>query len=315
MSTEPPTAPLFREEALRHHAAGQAAEGEILRVSPVWAERCYRLLVAAIAAAALYAVLGTVGEYTSGPAVVRMAGRTELHAPSAGIVRSVEVQPGQPVEAGAVLVRLNDAEPRAELARAEQEFELQLVRMMRDPSDEAARTALTALRAQRDLAAARLEELAIRAPRAGVVADVRVGDGARVAPGDPLLSLTARGEGCSLVVILPGHAAPQIGPGTPLRFEVAGHPYVYQDLAVESIGAQVLGPAEVRRSLGPDVADALVIEGPALLVEARPASCTFTSGGVALPYVDGMIGRAEARLDAESILFTLVPGLKALREL
>jgi membrane fusion protein (multidrug efflux system) len=315
MSTEQRARPLFREEALRHHAAAQAAEGEILRISPAWADASYRLLVVTVVAALLYVVFGTLDVYAGGPAVVRMAGRAELTATSAGVVRAVEVRIGQPVEAGAVLVRLNDAEQRAELARVEQEFELQLVRVLRDPSDEPARSALTALRAERDLAAARLEELLVRAPRAGVVTDVRVAEGLRVEPGDPLLSLAGRGESCSLLVLLPGHAAPQIGPGTPIRFEVSGYPYAYQDLAIESIGAQVVGPAEGRRSLGPGIGDALPLDGPVLLVHARPPSCTFTSAGATFSYSDGMVGRAAARVDSESILFTLVPGLKALREL
>jgi membrane fusion protein (multidrug efflux system) len=314
MSTEPRKRPLFHEEALRARVP-EAAEGEILRIAPVWAEWCYRVLVLVVVAALIYVTFGEISVYAAGPAVVWMKGRTDVTAPSAGVGRAVEGRAGQPVEAGAVLLRLNDAEPRAELDRVDREIELQLVRMLRDPTDDAARSALTTLRAQRELAAAHLEELVIRAPRAGSVIDLRAREGQRIAPGDPLLSLAGRDDRCSIVALLPGHAAPQIHPGTTLRFEITGYPYAYQDLEIESIGSQVLGPAEARRYLGPGNADALAIEGPVILVHARPPSPTFVSQGVQFAYFDGMVGRAEARLETQSILFTVIPGLKALRGL
>jgi membrane fusion protein (multidrug efflux system) len=312
MSSEPQKRPLFREEALRARAPG-VAEGEILQLSPIWAEWCYRVLVVIVLAAMFYVTLGELSVYATGPAVVWRGGRTALTAANAGVVRAVEVRVGQSVGAGAVLLRLNDAEPRAELERVEREFELQLVRMLRDPMDDAARSALTTLRAQRELAAARLEEFVIRAPRAGAVVDLRVREGQRIAAGDPLLSLAGTDDTCSIVALLPGHAAPQLQAGTPLRLEITGYPYAYQDLEIESIGSQVLGPAEARRYLGPGMADALTIEGPVVLVHARPPSSTFVSQGFEFAFVDGMVGRVDARLDSESILFTILPGLTALR--
>jgi hypothetical protein len=63
-----------------------------------------------------------------------------------------------------------------------------------------------------------------------------------------------------------------------MRLEVSGYPYAYQQLVIDTVG------------------DHLVADGRTL------------------DYYDGMHGRAEARVRAESILVTLFPALKALRE-
>jgi membrane fusion protein (multidrug efflux system) len=71
-----------------------------------------------------------------------------------------------------------------------------------------------------------------------------------------------------------------------------------------------VGPAEVRRFLGQDLADTVQITGPVVLVQAPLPATTFISSGRTYHYYDGMPGTAEARVRTESILVTLVPGLK-----
>ena len=61
---------LFREEAVRHHRAGQRASGDVLRLSPRWAAAASWSLYAALAGCTLFAALATVDEYVAGPAVV-----------------------------------------------------------------------------------------------------------------------------------------------------------------------------------------------------------------------------------------------------
>ncbi|MGZ3460180.1 MAG: efflux RND transporter periplasmic adaptor subunit, partial [Archangium sp.] len=56
-------------------------------------------------------------------------------------------------------------EETATLERIQREFELQLVRVLQDPTDEAARQALTSLRAERELAVARQRARTLRAPQ------------------------------------------------------------------------------------------------------------------------------------------------------
>ncbi|HEU4407280.1 MAG TPA: HlyD family efflux transporter periplasmic adaptor subunit [Polyangiaceae bacterium] len=300
---------IFREQAAR--AAGARPEGDLLRIAPRWTGRAYGLLIAAFAAGAAFCALGTLHEYAAGPAVVWVAGRVQVTALTSGTVDAVEVRPGQRVEAGQPLVRLASVVEAAELARVDREFELQLAKALRDPSDQAARAALTALRTQRDVASARLEQLTVRAPGAGVVGDVRIWPGQLLRAGDVALALEGEGRRCGVLAMLPAHYRPQVHPGMSLRFEVTGYRYAYQDMTVTAVGAQIIGPGEVKRFLGQEIEDTLKLEGPVVLVEAAPSSPTFTVDGRSFEFHHGMNGVAEARVRTESILVSLWPGLRA----
>ena len=302
---------LFRKEAIAHYA-GTRTEGEILRLTPRWTAWTFGLLVAVFVAAVLYAILGTMDEYATGIALVRVDGRAELTARQAGIVAGVEVEPGQRVAAGQILVRFHG--DVAELERLDQEFDLQLMKTLANPADEAARQSLTSLRAARELARARLEEKLLRAPDAGVVSDVRIRSGQSLAAGDPVLSIITSDANFRVTAVLPGQYRPRLRVGMPLRIEMTGYHYAYREITIESIGDEVVGPAEIRRTLGPELGDTLPIDGPVVLVTARLPSRTFTAQGREYAYFEGMQGRAEARVDSESIAAALVPGLKAILE-
>lgn len=302
---------IFRREALEHQARPQH-EGHLLQLAPTWTHRAYWLLVMVCLAAAVYSVLGQVNEYAPGTAIVKLEGRIDVTARSAATVESVEVRPGQRVRAQQVLVRLYFAGEAAELRRIEHEFELQLIRMLRDPGDAAARSALTSLRAQRELARARLEERTIRAPQAGVVSDIRIHLGQQLQPGELVLSLIGESSGFRLVAMIPGYYRPLVRPGMPIRLELQGYPYAYQWLTVDTVGDEVVGPAEVKRYLGQEVADTVTSQEPLVLVEARLSSRQFVDDGRVLEYYEGMQGKAEVRVRAESILVTLIPSLKAI---
>ncbi len=153
-----PAAALFREEAVEYHQVGLRSEGDVLRVDPGWMRWTYRLLLAALVAGILFSVLAKVREYASGPAVVRLAGRSDLTATADGTVSQITVAAGQKVAAGDLLVRFYGAREAAELARIDREMELQLVNRLRDPSDAGAEQALLSLRAQRELAKSNVSE-------------------------------------------------------------------------------------------------------------------------------------------------------------
>lgn len=301
---------IFRPEALQHAASGARADGDVLRLSPAWTRVTYWVLVAAFVAALLYGMFGQVHEYAVGPAIVRLVGRDEITATVAGTVGSVEVRPGQTVAKGDVLVRFHAARESAELERLERELELQLVRTLRDPSDTGAREALTSLQTQKELAAAKLAEFSVRAPRAGVVGDVRIRRGQLLAEGDIVVTLLPEEPRFTLVAMLPGAYRPQLQPGMSLRFEVAGYRYAYQELVIDAVSAQIVGPNEVKRYLGAELADTVRVDGPVVLVEAKPASTVFRADGRTFDFYDGMNGVAEARVRTERILVALVPGLR-----
>ena len=303
----------FREEALRHHAAG-ARDGDWLRLSPRWMNATFWLLSGLAAAFLLFAALSTIDERSSGPAVVRLTGRTEVTANQPGVVTAVGVRPGDRVAAGQILVRFQSAREAAELARIEREWELQLVERLRDLSAGAPAQALIALRAQRDLARARLEERVVRAPRAGIVRDVRSRRDQHVAAGDILLSLADHSSRPVLMALLPGDRRPMLRPGMPLSVELRGYGQAPQRLTIASVADEVVGPDEARRLLGPEVAAAMPLSGPLVRVEASFAGDTFASGGERYALHDGMWGTAEVAVRSESLLAALVPGVRAFLE-
>ncbi len=239
-----PAPGLFREEAVEHHQVGLRSEGDLLRVDPAWMRWTYRLLLAVLVASVVFCIFARVREYASGPAVVRLGGRSDLTATADGTVTDVGVTTGQTVEAGRLLVRFYGAREAAELARIDHELELQLINRLRDPSDKGAEQNLLSLRAQRELARANLAEREVRAPAAGVVSDIRVRPGQHIAPGQSLLSLVRGQEHPQVICLLPGEFRPLLKAGMPLRLEVQGYRYAYQHLVVETVGDEVVGPGE-----------------------------------------------------------------------
>lgn len=305
---------LFREQALKIHQAGMRIEGDLLRADPGWMQWTYRLLLAVLVVTLLFSVLGRVREYASGPAVVRLGGRTDLRATASGTVSEVLAAHGEPIAAGQVLVRLHGAQEAAELARIEREIELQLINRLRDPSDTAAERSLLSLRAERELARSRVAERELRAPAAGAVEDVRVRPGQPVAPGQVLVTLGGPDGERTVIALLPGEYRPQLKPGMELRMELQGYRYAYQNLTVADVGSEVVGPAEARRYLGDEIADAATLGGAVVLVTARLPSLTFEAEGRTRRYHDGMWGKAEVKVRSEPILVALIPALKALFE-
>jgi membrane fusion protein (multidrug efflux system) len=305
---------IFREEALTHHVRGLDDRGRLLRIAPGWTTWAYRLLLVVFATAVVFASVGSIPEYASGPAVVRLEGQTDVTAKITGTVESVEVRPGQRVAAGELLARLYGAAEEAELVRARRELELGLANRLRHPADPGAAQVLVGLRLQRQIAEKRLEERSVAAPHSGTVGDVWIQRGQHLTPGQVVLSLHRDGADrrLSIVALLSGHARPLVAPGMSLRLELQGYSYVYQQLTVESVGEESVGPAEARRFLGPGIGDAVGLDGPVFVVTARLPSPTFEVGGRTYAYHDGILGRAEVEVRSERILLALVPGLKAL---
>ncbi len=302
---------LFRREALERYQTLNEAH-DPLHISPSWTRWTYWTLLAAMAGALVFAAVGEVKEFAAAPAVVWMGTRDDVTAEAAGTVGAVEVAPGQRVRAGQVLVRLHEAQEAAELARLDQEFELQLVNRLRDPADAGAEQALIGLRTQRQLASERLGERTLRAPSDGVASDVRVRPGQYLAAGQQALSIVRDQDRPTVVVLLPGEFRPLVRRGMPLRFEISGYRYAYQKLTVESVGDEVVGPTEARRYLGSEIGDAMQLTGPVVILKARLPRPSFQAEGRTYRFHNGMHGNAEVEVRREKILFTLVPGLKAL---
>lgn len=302
---------LFRDAALRAHFSARGAHGDLLRISPGWTNWIFWLLVAVVSTGLTYLIFGRINEYAAGAAIIRDEDRMDINAISGGAITEIAVRPGQRVAADQLLLRLYDEQEAAELNRLNREYELQLIKSLNSPLDTAAQQQLAFMREQRQITAARLKERRVTAPRAGTINDVRIRAGQVVAPGELLLSLGGNEEKLSVVALLPGHSRPLLRQGAPLRLEMNGFRYAYQHLTIDSIAEDVIGPNEARRYLGREISDALVLEGPMVIVKAHPGSRSFTSGDGQYAFHDGMQGTAEVRVRSERLILSLLPSLKA----
>jgi hypothetical protein len=96
---------LFRDEALRHFSGAQQP-GDLLRISPSWARWSYLVLAAGCSAITLFALLGHLATYQTGPSVLRADARLQVSFSSAALVMEYLALPGQHVAQGAPVVRL-----------------------------------------------------------------------------------------------------------------------------------------------------------------------------------------------------------------
>ncbi|HKQ77910.1 MAG TPA: HlyD family efflux transporter periplasmic adaptor subunit [Blastocatellia bacterium] len=301
---------LFRDAALRAHYSSRGSHGDLLRISPGWTNWIYWLLVVIFLTGLSYLFFGRVNEYAAGAAIVRSEDRADIHAVSGGMITKIAIRPGQRVTANQLLAQLYDAPEAAELDRLDSEYELQLVKSLNSPLDSVSQQQLAFMRERRQVAAARLNERRITAPRDGTIKDVRIRAGQTVAPGELLLTLDGDGEKLSVVALLPGHYRPLLRKGAPLRLELNGFRYAYQHLAIDLVAEDVIGPNEARKYLGEQVSDSIVLQGPVVIVKADLPSRSFTSDAGEYFFHDGLQGTAEVRVRSERLILTLLPSLK-----
>ncbi len=303
---------IFREAAIAAHRGG-ARPGHPLYIVSTWTRWAVGVTVAAVIAGLVFAATVRVGEYARGTAIVRREGRKVVTTTVPGTVQSIEVRPGQRVEAGKVLVRLDDAAQRAERARVEREYEQRLVELLRTPADDARRERLAALDGELQRARAQVDERTVTAPQPGLVSDVRVRPGQPVAPGDVVVSLEQDAAETVVVGLFPGHYRPLLGAAdTRVFLELEGFPNSRHAVSLRSVADEVVGPAEAMRYLGRDREGALELRGPVVVVESVLPSDTFEADGAEYRIYDGMQGTLEARLRSATLLETLIPALQRL---
>jgi biotin carboxyl carrier protein len=303
---------LFREAALAAHRRG-SRPGHPLQIVPTWTRWAVTVTLALVGAGLVFAATVRVGEYAEGRAVVRREGRLVVTSSAPGTVQSIPVRLGQRVEAGQVLVRLDDTGQQAELARVEREYEQRLVELLRAPADDARRERLAALDGQLQLARARAAERAVVAPEAGVVSDIRVRPGQALAPGDAVVAVEQDAASTVVIGLFPGHYRPLLGAAdTEFALALEGFPDSRQEVIVRSVADEVVGPAEAMRYLGPDREGALALSGPVVVVVTVLPTDTFVADGTEYRIYDGMQGTLEAKLRSTTLLEALVPALQHL---
>ncbi len=299
----------YRSSALRARSHARV-EGDVLRLSPEWLSWAYVTVVVTFVGGIAFAAVTHVHDWANGPAVVRIAGRIDLTVPTPGIVKSIAVAAGQHVDAGQLLVEFSIAPEQHELERAVSEFDATLVKVLRDPADELTRKELARAQAARTFAEAQVHERALKAPHAGTIHEVRIHEAQSISPGEIVLTLVADDTRPTVVSLLPAYAHPQLKPGMVMRFSPSRFDFVHEDLVIESVGDEVLGPSEIRRYLGPELADAVRIEEPAVIVTALLPADSFRCNGKPYRFTQGLPGEARAQLRTHSLLMTLLPELR-----
>lgn len=292
------------------HRAGGSVEGRLLRIDTVWTTFVYWLVCAVALFALFFALLFRIHEYATGPAVVRVDGARTLTAAAEATVESVSVEPGSRVSAGDPLVFFYDTKERADYQRITVEFEHELARLLRDPTDATVRATLAGLRTRREQARAVLEERVVTAPIDGIVSDVRIHAGQHLAAGEIVLSVAPIDAPVSLVAVLPGQYRPMLREGQVIRFSLDGYRNDFRDVPIETIGTEVVGPQEVQRYFGKELGDAVKVSGPSVLVRGKLPSRRFSYDGKEYGYFGGLTGIAEARVKSEPIAVMLFPSLR-----
>ena len=299
---------LFREQALERHRE-QRRDGALLDLSPRWINRVYPAVLIGLGIGLLYGIFGKVNQYSSGSAVVRIEG-TEVTARAGGTVVATYVQPGQTVKAGELLVQLHDDSESAELGEVLIEYERQLGTFLFDPGSKEAKSALSSIAARRQKAKQVLDARSIRAPRDGVVSDLRVREGSRLEAGSYILTVADANTMPTMIALLPGQDRPRLRSGMTLQFNMPGYEKTNEKIPISEVGQEVIGPQEARRYVGDKIADALELKGPVVIVRARLSARTFESRDKTYTYHDGMTAKAEVSVRKRRVLVALVPFLE-----
>jgi membrane fusion protein, multidrug efflux system len=307
----PSSASLFRQEALSHHARPEA-QGNLLRMSPLWARSTYWVLVALLLVGGVGLALVDISDYAQGPLLIQVKGLEDVSTTSAGRVSRVLVHRGQKVKTGEPLVELSSIAEQAQRDRVSQEYRAQMAALLVNPLDAAARQSVASLRAQLEMSDALLSERALRAPYDGVINDVRVREGQILNAGEVTASVLRGNAESQALALLPGRYRPMLKPGQSFRLELEGFPYLYQELRASSVSDELVGPAEVRRYLGPVLGDSLKVEGPVVVVMANLPGETFISDERTYSYYTGMPGTARVKVRARNGWVTLLPILEYL---
>jgi hypothetical protein len=303
---------MFRQEAIVS-LVRRGARGDVVRVHPGWVRAAYWLVLVSLIGAVSFAAVARVNQYAEGPAIIRFTGRSDVVALEAGTITALDVKRGETVKEGQILARLYDAEQLARVRGLDTEFERKLVQYLQAQADKSAQAQLAAVVSQRETARASLESRAIRAPRAGIVKEVYVGNGKVVAPGKVVLSIVESGtvEGLSVVAFLPGSERPRLRAKQPILLALPGYRGVRIPAEVRGVSSQVLGAAEARsRYLGERVGESFAVEGNVVVIDAILTTEEFESDGQKFKLHDGMVGLVEVQLASKSVLETVVPGFK-----
>lgn len=302
---------LYRPEALEAHR-NRGTEGAPIHISPAWVRRAYPLIVLAVIVAALFTIFIKVPTYSTGRGVVVLDGTT-VTAPAMGTVDKLFVSPGQAVEKGSILVKLQAAAEQDEVANAKAELDNATRAYLSEQSDETTKKQLASIWARYNTAKSKLEQRTIRAPKAGTISDLRTRNGALLQPGDAIAMIVEGGNTLpEIQAFLPAKDRPRLRIGQTLQVGLSGYTKIREQAEITYVAREGIGSSEVAKLLGPSLADALRMppDGSYVLVKARLPRRTFETDHAVLPFSQGMLADTEVKIAEKPFLVTLFPALE-----
>ncbi len=121
---------IFRRAALEYQAGGFGDPGHPLQISPQWTRWVSILLASIFGFAVIFSTVGSIHQYASGPAVVRLVERSEVNAtPSESFAEAV-VESGPHVAADNQSTTLRSVQEVAETKGIEEEPDLGVVALL-----------------------------------------------------------------------------------------------------------------------------------------------------------------------------------------
>ena len=300
---------LYRGEALEAHRS-RGHEGVAIELSPGWVRRTYPILVIGLLVALVFAIFIHVPTYSTGRGVVVIPGQ-RVPVPAAGSVEAVLVEPSTFVKKGMPMVKMGSQLEQTEYDQATKDYENAYYAYLEDSSDVSTRLNVSRLTTARDSARARLEMRTIRAPRDGVIRDIRIHAGSTLNAGDTVATIIDRDAEPVVYAFLPGNDRPRLRPGQPLQVDLTGYTKVRELATVTAVNAEVVGGREAGNYIGAELADSLHLDqGNFTLIKARLPTRTFKSQHETLYYHHGMPLGAEVKVQNKPFLVTLLPALE-----
>lgn len=158
----------------------------------------------------------------------------ELRSEVSGVVENINFQEGSKVSKGQVLIKVNDLELRAQLAKiqtaeklaSENERRAQLLLEKEAISQEeydVSRADLQSAKAESQLIAAQLAKATIKAPFSGTIGLREISEGTYVTPSS-LIAKLVNTDQLKLTFSIPEKYSNQVGVGSELTFTTAGSP-------------------------------------------------------------------------------------------
>ncbi len=283
------------------------------------------LLSVAMVAALVLSVILTSNNVAQGRVAIRIPGTQFARAPAQSVVAEISVDAGQEVKVGTPLMKLHDEALVRELEVARRAHDEAMVAMLRTPRDAELKRRLRDLGQALSLARARVGQLTITSPNAGIVTAIRVEAGSPVDKGDILASIQQPGSAPEAIAYFPGYLAPSIEIGDEIRVEFDDGKREAFWFTVTEVSHEALAPAsptrrsalgQISTSNGVDAAPETVVALHATLDRRvrSPMGTTPSGKPTSDELVDGLIGRAELVIRRRSLFVRVLEGLGLVRE-